>query len=208
MSTGPATFLICLVPHPLFLFTPTTSSELGPSGAGTSYLMDISQCVVGAEDIDVLSRYQVTNFFHRQKSVTKNDCDRTAGRITGCQVSPTLVQGETSYTVAADTSQLPKVVQFRRSALNLELMNQARQTYGEFVPNCKPYGMLADVYVYEMDFVPGVAFSRARRQFFSSGMEQCLLRTVQDFARSVGMHIPISASSPLIGRIDSSHQRG
>ncbi|RSL40391.1 hypothetical protein CEP54_016129 [Fusarium duplospermum] len=62
-------------------------------------------------------------------------------------------------------------------------MNQARQTYGEFVPNCKPYGMLADVYVYEMDFVPGVAFSRARRQFFSSGMEKCLLRTVQDFAR-------------------------
>ncbi|KAF5027341.1 hypothetical protein F66182_542 [Fusarium sp. NRRL 66182] len=146
-------------------------------------LMDISQYAVGPEDIDVLSRFQIINFFHRQKSVTKNDCDLTAARITGSQVSPTLVQGEASYTVAADTSQLPKVVQFRPSALNLGLMNRARQTYGEFVPYCELHGMLADVYVYEMDFVPGVAFSRARRQLFAPGMEHCLVRTVQDFAR-------------------------
>ncbi|KAG5804251.1 hypothetical protein H9Q71_011157 [Fusarium xylarioides] len=145
--------------------------------------MDISQYAVGAEDIDILSRYQITNFFNRQKSITKNDCDRTAVRITGSHIRPTLVQGEASYTVAAETGRHPKVVQFRQSAINLELINQARQTYPEFVPNCEAHGMLADVYVYEMDFVPGVAFSRARRQLFASGMEHCLLRTVQDFAR-------------------------
>lgn len=137
-----------------------------------------------ATDIDVLSTHQITNFFHRHNSITKEDCNCTAAKITGSPVSPTLVQGETSHTVAAGTDQPPKAVQFRHSALNLELMNQARQNYGEFVPNCKPYGMIADVHVYEMDFVPGVAFSRARRQLLAPGMEQRLLRTVQAFARS------------------------
>ncbi len=82
--------------------------------------------------------------------------------------------------------------------MNLELIKQARQTYGEFVPNCKPHGMLADVHIYEMDFVPGVAFSRARRQLLALAMEQCLLRTVQDFARSVDMRVPVTSSSLLI----------
>ena len=169
---------------------------------------DISRYAVSAEDIDALYTYQITNFFHRHRSITKDDCNRTAAIITGSPVSPTLVQGETSYTVAADTNQRPKVVQFRDSALNLELMNQARQIYGEFVPNCVPRGMLADVHVYEMDLVPGVAFSRARRQLLALGMEQRLLQTVQDFAKSVGMCVPITSSSLLIERLDFSLQRG
>ncbi|KAI0408312.1 hypothetical protein F4802DRAFT_549313 [Xylaria palmicola] len=145
--------------------------------------MDISRYAVSAQDIDALSTYQITNFFRRHESITKDDCNRTAADITGSPVSPTLVQGETSYTVAAGISQQPKVVQFRHSALNLELMNQIRQTYGEFVPDCESYGMLADVYIYVMDLVPGVAFSRARRQLLTPGVEQRLLQTVQDFAR-------------------------
>jgi hypothetical protein len=157
--------------------------------------MDISQYAVSAEDIDALSTHQITNFFRRHKSITKDDCNRTAANITGNPLSPTLVQGETSYTVAADTNPLPKVVQFRDSVLNLQLMNQARQIYGEFVPNCEPCGMLADVHVYEMDLVPGIAFSRARRQLLAPGMEQRLLQTVQDFARSVDMCVPITSSS-------------
>lgn len=74
--------------------------------------MDISQYAVSAEDIDALSTYQISNFFRLHKSITKDDCDCTAEKIVGCLVAPTLVQGETSYTVAASTSRVPKVVQF------------------------------------------------------------------------------------------------
>lgn len=75
--------------------------------------------------------------------------------------------------------------------MNLDIMNQVRQTYGDFVPTCESSGMLADVHVYEMDLVPGVAFSRARRQLLNFPMEQRLLRTVQDFARSATNASPI-----------------
>lgn len=68
--------------------------------------------------------------------------------------------------------------------MNLGLINQARQTHREFVPNCKPHDILANIYVYEMDFVPGVAFSRAWRHLLAPAVELHLLRTVQDFARS------------------------
>jgi hypothetical protein len=146
--------------------------------------MDISIYAASAEDIDPLSAHQIASFFNRHVSVTKDLCDRTATEITGSQVSPTLVQGQTSYTVAADTSALPKAIQFRDSALDLEIINLARQTYRDFVPNCKSGGTLTDVHVYEMDLVPGVAFCRARRQLLAPEMEPRLLRTVQDFARS------------------------
>ena len=153
--------------------------------------MDISQYAVGADGVDALSAYQTTKFFCRHTSITKDGCDRAAAEITGSPVTPTPVQGVGSYTVAADTtSQWPKVVQFCHSALHFELANQAHQTYGEFVPRCKAHGILADVYVYEMEFVPGVAFSRARRQLLAPTMEQQLLRTVHDFARSVGRTCP------------------
>ncbi|POR32003.1 Uncharacterized protein TPAR_07770 [Tolypocladium paradoxum] len=166
-------------------FKASFTSRPQPQDFGHSdlLLMDISLYAARAEDIDVLSTYQIASFFHRHKSITKDACNSAAANITGSPVSPTLVQGETSYTVAADADQRPKVVQFRNSALNIEIIHQARQTYREFVPNCECRGMLGDVYVYEMDFVPGVAFSRARRHLLARGLEQRLLRTVQDFAR-------------------------
>ncbi|KFH47905.1 hypothetical protein ACRE_011350 [Hapsidospora chrysogenum ATCC 11550] len=154
------------------------------SALAASHLMDISQYAVGAEDIDALSAFQIANFFRRHKSIAKDDCDRAAAKIIGSStVSPTLVQGAASYTVTADANRCSKVVQFRRSTLDLELISQARQTYGGFVPNCKAHGMLADVYVYEADLVPGVAFSWARRQLLAPAMEDRLLRTVRDLAR-------------------------
>lgn len=55
------------------------------------------------------------------------------------------------------------------------VVTQARQTYGDFVPNCESSGMLADVHIYEMDLVPGIAFSRAQRQLLSFAVEQHLL---------------------------------
>ncbi|KAI1475842.1 hypothetical protein F4774DRAFT_428645 [Daldinia eschscholtzii] len=145
--------------------------------------MEIHQYAVEAESIDALSKYQITSFFSQKKSITKDDCDKIATKITGDLVSPTLVQGVESYTVAADTPQHPKVVQFRNSPLHLELVKLARQTYRGFVPRCIFYDKLDDVYVYEMDLVPGVALSRAMRKLLAPGMETCLLQTVRDFAR-------------------------
>ncbi|WQF86950.1 hypothetical protein CDEST_11964 [Colletotrichum destructivum] len=84
--------------------------------------MDISCYAASPEDIDA--------------PVTKDTCHKTAKTITGGHVPPTPVQGQTSYTVAADA--VPGiVVQFRQSALDLELINLARQTYGRFVPVCE-----------------------------------------------------------------------
>lgn len=145
--------------------------------------MDISQYAVTPEEIDALSAFQISSFFRRHRFVTKEECDDAAASITGKPVSQTPMQGSTSYTVATDT----KVIQFRHSDLNLEVMEQARKTYGNFVPECKSRGMLADVHIYEMDLVTGVAFSQARRQLVSPGMEERLLLIVQDFARSVNM---------------------
>ncbi|KAK6952326.1 hypothetical protein Daesc_006861 [Daldinia eschscholtzii] len=72
--------------------------------------MEIYQYAVDAESIDALSKYQITSFFSQRKPITKDDCDKIATKITGTPVSPTLVQGVASYTVAADTLQHPKVV--------------------------------------------------------------------------------------------------
>ncbi|EFY87015.1 hypothetical protein MAC_06913 [Metarhizium acridum CQMa 102] len=115
--------------------------------------MDISPYAVKAESIDALS------------------------------VSPTLVQGRASYTVATDVGHSPPgVIQLRSSALNIETVNLARQTYGDFVPGCELRDMLGHVYVYVMDLVQGVAFCRARHQLLAPVMKHCLLQTTQDFA--------------------------
>jgi hypothetical protein len=84
--------------------------------------MDISQYAASAESIGALSQYQIHNFFRRHTSVTRNGCDQTAAEIIGCSVSATPVQGVGSYTVAGGT----KVVPFRHSELDLQVMNRAR----------------------------------------------------------------------------------
>ncbi|EQL02363.1 hypothetical protein OCS_01927 [Ophiocordyceps sinensis CO18] len=64
--------------------------------------MDISLHAATAEDIDALTEFQIANFFHRHNSVTKDDCNNTAANIIKGSVSPTPVQGQASYTVAAE----------------------------------------------------------------------------------------------------------
>ncbi|KAF5027338.1 hypothetical protein F66182_539 [Fusarium sp. NRRL 66182] len=118
---------------------------------------------------------------------TSDECDRLAVSILGCPVKPTPVQGASSYTVSAiDTDQAPKVVQFRSKKLDVDLIELARQSYGDFVPKSKFYTtMSGDVYVYVWDLVPGTAFCRVRRQLFAPdiAMEQHLYQIVCDFAR-------------------------
>ncbi|KAG8420705.1 hypothetical protein J3458_002638 [Metarhizium acridum] len=146
--------------------------------------MDISPYAVKAESIDALSAFRIASFFSRLVSITRDDCDQAATKLTGSSVSPALVQGRASYTVATDVGHSPPgVIQLRSSALSIETVNLARKTYGDFVPGCELRDMLGHVYVYAMDLVQGVAFCRARHQLLAPVMKHCLLQTTQDFAR-------------------------
>ncbi|EGC47476.1 conserved hypothetical protein [Histoplasma capsulatum var. duboisii H88] len=145
--------------------------------------MDISKYAVRTESYERLSTFQISQFFKRHEPITRDDCDHLAVYILSSRVSPTPVQGATSYTVAAAAS--PKVVQFRSSKLDMERIEFARQSYRGFIPGCKFYGMIGDVHVYVWDLVPGPAFCQVRRQLLSLDvrMEQRLHQTVLDFAR-------------------------
>ena len=146
---------------------------------------DISRYAAKAGSYDRLSAFQISKFFIRHGSITKDECNRVAADILQSTVSPTPIQGATSYTVAADSEQVPKVIQFRSIKLNIELVDYARQSYKDFVPNCEYYGMLGDVHMYGWDLVPGPAFCRVRHQFLTPGLQERLRLTVQDFARFV-----------------------
>jgi hypothetical protein len=151
--------------------------------------MDISKYTAEAASYDKLSAFQISQFFKRHDLTTRDDCDRLAADILGCPVTPTPVQGATSYTVTAiDSNQASKVVQFRSKKLDLKLIKLARQSYGNFVPNCELYSTrLGNVHVYIWDLISGPAFCRVRRHFFALDlrMEQRLYQTVEDLARFV-----------------------
>jgi len=145
--------------------------------------MDIIQYAAKPESYDRLSASQIWNFFQKHEAITKDECDRLAAHLLNSPVSPTPVQGATSYTIAAD--QAPKVVQFRTKELDAELIELARQSYRGFVPSCEARGMFETAHVYVWDFVRGSAFCRVRHQLLALGTEQRLQQTVQDFARCV-----------------------
>ena len=151
--------------------------------------IDISKHAAGPDSYDRLSAFQISQFFEKHRPTTKDGCDQLAADILKCPVSPTPVQGGGSYTVAPrDPKQTSKVIQFRSRPLDMERVELARKSYGDFVPDCKHHGtMPGDVHVYVLGLVPGPAYCRVRRQFLAPGvgMEQRLYRIVEDFARSV-----------------------
>lgn len=71
-------------------------------------------------DVDAFT-YQISNFFRQHKALRKDNRNRIGPYITRSQVSPTLAQGQWSYTVTADIGKQPTVIQFRLSTLNLEV---------------------------------------------------------------------------------------
>ncbi len=153
--------------------------------------MDITQYTASLESIYALSLHRINQFFSRRSSLTQHDCDKAAEKLTGSRVYPSAVQGVASYTVwslpvtTADGIQQPRrAIQFCESELSPINFKTAWRTYGSrFVPECRSHGMVSDVHVYEMDHVPGVAFSQARRQLLAAEMEPRLMQTVRDFAQ-------------------------
>lgn len=83
--------------------------------------MDTTTYAATAEDIDALSKFQIANFLHRHNCITKGNCNYMAANIINASVSPTLVQGQASYTVAADACHPPKVVQLAAQAFAASL---------------------------------------------------------------------------------------
>jgi hypothetical protein len=96
--------------------------------------MDISNYTAKADAYDRLSAHQITQFFNRHKSVIKDGCNRMAAEILNSPVSPTRVQGRSSYTVKANSGDARKIVRCRSSKLDLELIKLAKQSYRDFVP--------------------------------------------------------------------------
>lgn len=90
---------------------------------------DISRYAAKPGSYDRLSAFQISQFFKRHKSTTKDDCNRVAANILKSPVSPTPIQVAQSYTVAADSGQVSKVIHFGSSKLNIELVEYARQSY-------------------------------------------------------------------------------
>ncbi|KAF2245057.1 hypothetical protein BU26DRAFT_542458 [Trematosphaeria pertusa] len=122
-----------------------------------------------------------------QRRYLQADCDRVAAEILKSPVSPTQIQGGQSYTVTVNSGQAFNVVQFRSSKLDIKLVEHAKQTYRDFVPNCKYFGMLGDVYVYIWDLVPGPAFCRVRFSA-SAWINKPLRRTsgsVEEYSRTL-----------------------
>jgi hypothetical protein len=67
--------------HSLSSSTPPTTKPPTTSGTCNFCPMDISRYAVNAESIDALSTHQIDSFFCRHKSITKDDLNRTAARI-------------------------------------------------------------------------------------------------------------------------------
>jgi hypothetical protein len=147
-------------------------------------VMDFSRYAADPSAINALTEYQIARFFRRHSFITEAECRHVASRLTGGNVSPTPVQGQFSYTVVSDT-EVPRVVQFRDTTLDLGLIDQAKKTYKDIVPICELHTTIKGVYIYEMECINGVAFSLARSQLFRQTMEARLFQTVQDMARSV-----------------------
>ncbi len=107
-----------------------------------------------APDIAALSRMQIARFFQQNNSVTREQCDAEAQRLTSQSVTATLSQGGTSYTVEGGHV----VVQFRvpHSTLDMGLLQSIEHTYPGFVPHHEYQGRFGQLSVYTMNNIGGV----------------------------------------------------
>lgn len=133
-----------------------------------------------------LAKLQISQFFSPTLSITQDQCDQEAMRLTGQPCHPVPVLGGESYTVLTDDDTL--VVQFRAAdaALDLERIKCVENTYGSFVPRHKSVGKLGPLHVYTMGNIGGVAMYLAR-ETLNQDNYRLLHQTVQDFAMSVAL---------------------
>lgn len=105
----------------------------------------------------------INGFFSSHSPVTRQECDDLAATLVGEPVKPlpSCIQGSFSHTVAAETTQSSRIVQFRdaSSALNMQITSIARQGRGELVPVCifhGDIGQVSRIFIYSMNKLPGI----------------------------------------------------
>ncbi|KIH91346.1 hypothetical protein SPBR_01851 [Sporothrix brasiliensis 5110] len=127
-----------------------------------------------------LAQYQMSNFFEQNAPITQDQCNEYAAAMTGASVTPTAVQGGSSYTVVAGTC----IVQFRNqdSPFDLEFFGYIEQAYKGFTPLHEGRGRLGSLHVYKMTNVGGVSMYLAREALHKDDF-RLLGATVQSFAR-------------------------
>ncbi|KAK2746847.1 hypothetical protein FQN57_002889 [Myotisia sp. PD_48] len=134
-----------------------------------------------AASIAKLSQYQISRFFQQQVPLTQQECNSEAERITGVSsIRPTAVQGGNSYTVIAGT----KVVQFRETVQDLQLLKCCEEVYAGFTPQYESAGKLGNAHIYVMNDVGGISMYLARGQLPENNCE-LLQKTLQEYARLV-----------------------
>ena len=99
------------------------------------------------------SKNEVTVEFFRDRSVTDLDCKKWVEERYGAS-KPADIQGQQSYTVITSN----KAVQFRTEELDMAICSQARQIYGDLVPNFSCYEPFGDLSVYIADKINGPSY--------------------------------------------------
>ncbi|KAJ5921483.1 Protein kinase-like protein [Penicillium verhagenii] len=138
-----------------------------------------------------LSQFLLGEFFEEHSPITRNICDEIATTISGGRsISPAPLQGGQSYTVKVGDGMDLSVIQFRGpdNILDLELLESAQKTYGQFVPICE---YLAEQYpekvdplkIYKMNYIPGDVLLQVNAFLHQPENFALLKMTVQDFAR-------------------------
>ena len=134
-------------------------------------------------NIAALSRMQIARFFEQNDlSVTREQCDAEAQRLTNQPVTATPSQGGTSYTVEGGNN---LVVQFRlpNSTLDTDLLQSIEKAYCGFVPHHEYRGRLGEVSVYTMNNIGGTCMYLARDELLRN--DSFLMFTLDDYARLV-----------------------
>ncbi|TQV92862.1 hypothetical protein V2A60_003830 [Cordyceps javanica] len=128
------------------------------------------------------NKIMIALFFRERPTPTQKECDEFVHKITQSTPDLDLLQGGSSYTVLAGDSY---IVHFRKPTgrLDRELLRQARETYGEYVPEFVEEHKLGDLWVYKITRMHGVPVYTIRVNLSGEIDESPLCRTVRDFAR-------------------------
>ncbi|KAK6513359.1 hypothetical protein TWF281_004988 [Arthrobotrys megalospora] len=164
--------------------------------------MEITQLIPSAASYQAQAAYQISKFFETNELTTQQECDEHAAGIAGQAVSPTTMQGQTSYTVmAADCSM---VVQFRPPDRPLDIpdLDTARTVYGRrFVPACVFRGSWRGLFIYTMDAIQGDAFAMTRQNLFASENKYILSSTISDYSAVFGASWTNRSATPDLKQI-------
>ncbi|KAK6332520.1 hypothetical protein TWF730_004183 [Orbilia blumenaviensis] len=145
--------------------------------------MEIAQYIPSPASYHAQAAHHITKFFEINELTTQQECDEHAAAIAEQAVSPTAIQGQSSYTVIAADGSI--AVQFRppNQPLDLTSLDSAKTIYGRrFVPACVFCESWRGLFVYTMDALQGDAFAIARQTLYTTENKHILSSTISDYS--------------------------